>query len=151
MKLRHVCRSLASGAVIYIAMAACGAAESANAPLVDDGGGGGSLDALVDSFVDEVASPVKDAKAGPLAPLTFDEPCDKDIQISGTTAKGAVHAFPGKTVNDLALLRVVIPISGISFGGVPFDRATAADIFLSPGAALVACTAGQTVTFVLPQ
>lgn len=136
MRIGNVIRSLISGAVLYAAMAACGAAESANAPRgLDASTDESAADAFADAFVDELGNPVGDAVAGPLAPLVFVEPCDKTVAINGAPGKGATHSFPGKSVNDLAALRVVQPISGVTAGG---------------GVALVVCTSGS-VTFILPQ
>ncbi len=148
MRIGNVIRSLVSGSVLYAAMAACGAAESANAPRAD--GPTDAASAFADAFVDELGNPVGDAHAGPLAPMVFDEPCDKSVSINGTaTGKGAIHSFPGKSVNDLAALRAVLPTPGIAAGGLSFDRTLTTEIFLADGMALVVCT--STATFILPQ
>ncbi len=152
MKIAHVVRALLSGSAIYVAMAACGAAESSRAPLVD--GGESELD--VRSTSDALVNPVKDAKADPLPPLVVNEPCDKDVMVGSTTTKGAVHDFPGKTAADLSALRVLVPTGGtnITYGSKTFDRSTGGDVFVTAGSAVVLCgtaLAGQSVTFILPQ
>jgi len=157
MKISHVARALASGTVLYIAMAACGAAESGHAPPLADAADS-SLDAVAaaDAFADALVHPVKDAKADPLPPLTFDEPCDKDISVAGTMTKGAVHDFPGKTPAEISAVRVLVPTGGtaITYGAKTFERSTGGTLFVTAGSAVVLCgtaLAGQSVTFIFPQ
>ncbi len=152
MHLKTTLRALLSGGLLYVAMAACGAAETANAPSVD-GGPGAALDAFVDALGDELGQPVEDANAGPAPPTVAEEPCDKDVAINATSnGKGAIHAFAGKTAVDLAPLHAVVTYaaSSITANGVSFDHYQADSIFLHDGVALVLCRVGERVTFVLP-
>jgi hypothetical protein len=119
-------------------MAACSSAESAIS----------SPDAGL------LSSPVKDAKADPLPPLTFDEPCDKDSAKGPSTSKAAIHTFAGKSITDLAGLRALVdhPNEAVSSGPTSFDRTTVSEIHVNTaGVAMVRCAAGETVLFVLPQ
>lgn len=158
MHLKTTLRALLSGGLLYVAMAACGAAETANAPLVD-GGPGAAVDAFVDALGDELGQPVGDANAGPggnrapAAPTIAVEQCDKVVTtFSGGTSNGAIHAFPGKSTTDLAMLHAVVtyPNAPFTANGVAFDHHQADAIYLHDGVALVICPAGQSVTFVLP-
>ncbi len=105
MRLTHVFRSLASGFVLYVVMAACGASDNIVASMSDGGDVG---DALVDALGDALVNPVGDAKADPLPPDVATESCTKVLKFGGVDSYVAEHAYPGKTAAELSLVQTVI-------------------------------------------
>jgi hypothetical protein len=112
MRIGHLARTLGSGAALYVVMAACGGSDRAA-----ETGDAGAAE-LVDAFVDEVASPVKDAKADPVTPDVAVEQCDKVVKYQGSADYYvAEHAYPGKTIAQLSAVRVVITPSPAQIEG----------------------------------
>lgn len=160
MRISNVLRSLASGAVLYVVMAACGSSDSGGGS-VDAGSGGLDGADIIDAMIDDLGNPVKDAKADPLPPEVATEPCDKSgtLSVSPASYMFAVHDFPGRTVNDLANLRVVGHYGNAGgkpmIAGPPYEYGGAVPS-LRDGSATVNCgTSGalayDSITFILPR
>jgi|GEM_PF-6705736 len=167
MRVKESLRVFGGAVVVYMAIAACGASGGGSSGADDGGpaassssgasgsasssaGGGGLLDAIADALT----NPVKDAKAGPLPPLVATELCDKAFTYpGGAVGKAAIHAYPGKLVNDLAAIQVV-DHSGSYTGtaeGVAYTGAAKANIvYLADGSVAAVCGGGS-MTFILPQ
>lgn len=155
MRLVVAARSLGSGVLVYLVMAACGSSDSAVATMLDGGDG----DAVIDALIDGVVSPEDEASAGPLPPDVATEPCNKSGAIGPTGAVYAVHTYSGKTVNDLSAVRIVThaapssskhTIEGATYefgGGVPLLRDGAVAVFCGTTGA----SSYDSVTFILPQ
>jgi hypothetical protein len=157
------------GSVVVYVVVACGSAVSGVHGQGDDGGtvddatNGGSDDALgggsSSGLMDALANPVRDAKAQALPPITATESCDKQVPSTNgaITYLFAEHAFPGKSVNDLAGVRTVLHYAG-TIPNNPSGYNDAQGIAsLRTGYATVLCGAVQgtsnptSVTFILPQ
>lgn len=154
MRIATVIRSLVSGSVLYIAMAACAASDHGPSSALEDGGPTAALDA----FVDELGTPVKDANAGPLPPDVATEPCDKPGSVSGSTGRlFAVHSYPGKTIADLSAVRgqARMPAGAYTVGGVVYDTFPVTPIVRAGSVAVYCGGAGaltmDSVTLILPQ
>lgn len=180
MRAKETIRIFVGAVMVYVAIAACGAGSgggggngstalndgggsgsnggdsSGSGPGKGDSSGGGTLDAFMDAIADALVDPVKDANAGPLPPIVATEACDKAF-TTGPGGSFAVHAFPGKLVNDLGALQVITHAVGSSLkgtlGGQTYEHYTGAhSIYLRDGSAAVACyNAADTITFILPQ
>ena len=156
-------RSLASGFVIYVAMAACGASDGVVASMGGDGGSGGVVDeggSFVDAFVDALANPVGDAKAEPLPPDVATEQCNKTGTFGGNPSNFAVHDYPGKTVEELSAVRMVAHLASVQkadIGGVYDYSLTVLNASVRAGSVAVYCgavggnQAYDSVTFVMPR
>lgn len=136
MKLGHIARSSAAGAIIYVAMAACASSDHGQTAGAD----GGSL----------TTSPVPNASAAP-SPASVDvatEECSKPMTLSGQAWVYAEHAYAGASLEDLAA-----SVTAVAAGSGPpgYDRSTT---FLYPKAGAVAVPCGPaggqvtSVTFV---
>jgi hypothetical protein len=154
-KLNEIGRALAAGALVYVVMAACGnksAQDMAGAGVgvdeagTDTGSNGGWLDALTDS--------VTEARAAD-PPDIVTEPCSVTHPNAGPGAFWAVHAYPGKTVNELSAVRALAHIpdmpsstDGASLPGYAYHIAR---VQLKDGSAAVYCGGNyDSVTFILP-
>jgi hypothetical protein len=174
MHIKKVLGGLLSGAGIYAVMAACSAGGggggeaggpagpmASGQPIGSDSSSGG----FVDAFLDELVSPVPDAKAGPTAPTPPDiavETCTASYSQNYTNVSHfAEHAYPGKTVTDLAMVRVVAHLvrpQDMWTGSVPMENQVPATIVIRDGMVAVWCGfAGgggpaiyDKVTFILP-
>jgi hypothetical protein len=155
-RANEVLRALAAGALIYVVMAACsgkGGQDSAGAGVsgVDDAGSdregnSGMFDALTD--------PVPEAHGG-TPPEVATEPCNVTNPEAGAGFLWAVHAYAGKTVNDLSGVRALahIPSSPSSTSGsnLPGFDYHIVEVQLKEGAAAVYCGGNyDSVTFILP-
>jgi hypothetical protein len=143
MRFAVVARSLVSGLVVYVLAAACGASEKA-AMVADDGGDPGQV---ADAFVDELGRPVREASAEEAD--VAEEKCDKS---AGATAF-AVHAYPGKSVRDLARVVALVhrAAGGDTIAGEPFPSIQM-NAQIRAGAVAAQCYGpSDTVTFALPR
>jgi hypothetical protein len=161
MKIGHTTRTLLAGTTLYVVMAACSASDRGGPSrnFGADGGPLGDAHGIIDAFVDELAAPVSDAKAGPLAPDVATETCNSTGTYQGAATSFAVHNYPGKTVEDLSAVRIFGQLTngGASIGGSSYADSPSPLTFIRPGSIAVYCGvvggAAQfnTVTFVLPQ
>ena len=106
LRIAHTARTLLSGTALYLVMAACGASDKGVAAVAGDGGFVAALDAMGDAISD----PVRDARADPLPPDIATETCSANspiVKYGGADSYIVEHAYPGKTVQELALVRVV--------------------------------------------
>ncbi len=145
MRAKEVVRAVVGACAVYLAMAACSAHEQAGA-AADHGAGQDAATGL-----DALTNPVPEAQAGPAGADVAVEKCDKPGPMSGTSATFyAEHAYPGKSVTDLARVTVVVHAAQ----PFPFAAGDYQDIVASPyvksGAAAFPCGEGQSLTFVLP-
>lgn len=158
MKLQHLGRTLVSGALFYVIAAACGSSDNVGSAAKD----GGELDvvAAIDAIVDGVVDPVKDANADPLPPDVATEQCDKQGTVGAATYLYAVHAYAGKTVQDLSAVRVVLHYSNgaaqaPTIGGTNYDNAVTIPVLRDGSAAVFCGSAGSLIydkaTFILPK
>jgi hypothetical protein len=154
MRVNEGIKVLCGSIVVYVVVA-CGsagerAAESWDAGTASDAHHEGSAsDAVVDAILDAVTDPVGEAQA--LPPDITTENCSK---TSGNFVY-AEHAYPGKTVVQLAQISAIlhstqIPLPGYSDGS--------GGAYLRDGYAATICgttadpqSSRRTVTFVLPQ
>jgi hypothetical protein len=157
---------------VYLVVAACGAVNSSGGFFgddSDDAGESGSADrahlgdgivadgivtdderGVIDALLDPVLDPVGEAQAAP--PDIATESCSR---VGGSYVY-AEHAYPGKTVEDLAHLRVVMRYktdAGVT--QLPGYSRFVTLPWLKPGYAAVICgtTAAMyvdDVTFILP-
>jgi hypothetical protein len=152
-KLNEIGRALAAGALVYVVMAACSsktAQDTTGSGVgVDeagtDTGNGGWLDALLD--------PATEARAAD--PDIVTEPCNVTHAEAGPGFVWAVHAYPGKTVNELSAVRALAHIpdmpSGTSGSSLPGYNYHVAPVQLKDGSAAVYCGGSyDSVTFILP-
>lgn len=153
MRLSNVLRSLGSGIVVYLVVAACGSSDSAINAMLD----GGLTDSAI-ALVDGIANPIGEASADPLPPDIATEQCDKAGTTQGQASLYAVHAYPGKTINDLSSIRVIAHstaqfvhvVEGSTYGdllGAPQFRDGSVAVYCGPSATLFT----SSVTFILPQ
>ena len=95
MKVREIVRTLVGGCVVYVLMAACAGSEGAGR-----GGGNGSGGASGGGVTDPVAG----AQAG--EPTVVTEKCTKQGELDGMPILYAEHAFPGRSLDELAGVHV---------------------------------------------
>lgn len=151
MKLREVRRALFGGFAIYVLVAACSGAEDAR--VAGAGGSSGHDAGMLDAIADALTDPVGEAEAG-TPPDVATEPCDKVGDIGGTMFVYAEHAYPGKTVADLAPIAIAAHFTaGAAFAG--YEHSTVAGTYLAAGKVAVNCgpqsaPTFDSVTFVLP-
>jgi hypothetical protein len=158
MRYSHSAPKLVLGSIIvYVAMAACGGGPD---PLVsngkDAGTDGQSLDSTspVDAMLDALTDPVKEASAAP--PDVAVEQCDKISNLTGSQVLYAEHAYPNKTVVQLAGVVGVAHMKSVATQTLPSYSDAVLPVQLRPGFAAVVCgppgpNGYDTVTFVLPQ
>lgn len=145
MRWGYVGGSVLGAAAIYVCAAACSASSS---------GGGGALEdarAAVDALLDQIASPVADAKADTPPLQTATEACDKTYACNTVQCLYAEHAFPGRTAAELrtviaqaTFLPVVSAPAGYTVMNVP--------VFIKDGSVATYCgttatPAYQSITF----
>ena len=155
-KFNEIARALAAGALIYVVMAACGnknTPDSAGAGVsggeeagADTGGASGWLDALTD--------PVSEVQ-GAIPPDIATEPCNVTLPDGSPGVIWAVHAYPGRTVNELSAIRALAHIpdmpSSSSGSALPGYNHHVAQVQLKDGSAAVYCGGNyDSVTFILP-
>jgi hypothetical protein len=154
-KLNEIGRALAAGALVYVVVAACGnktAEDTAGAGVgvdeagSDTGSSGGWLDALTD--------PTTEARAAAPADIVT-EPCNVTHPDASPGFVWAVHAYPGKTVNELSAVRALAHIpdmpSSTSGSSLPGYSYHTAQVQLKDGSAAVYCGGNyDSVTFILP-
>lgn len=155
MRIAHVVRSFVSGTIVYVVATACGASDRI-ASVSTDGGEeahDGSVISLVDALGDVLANPVDDARADPLTPDIATETCSH-----GTSYKYAVHAYPGKSANELSAVRVVCLMhEAASVDGVTYAQSqNQTALLLREGSVALLCgpvggLACDSVTFILPR
>jgi hypothetical protein len=171
MRVEDIARSLAGGVVVYVVMAACSGSQDAPGRADVAGGSGGmqmsAVDAagsggavaereagILESLVDALAEPVAEAKAA-LPPDIATEQCNKTASYNGGAGyyMYAEHLYPGKTINDLANIRVVTHLTPASpFPGYEYQTGGA---YLANGRAAVPCgtngsTSSDSIVFILP-
>lgn len=148
MRLPLALRSLASGVCVYFVVAACGASESAISTALD----GGEAGAIADAFVERMTDPVEGASAEPLPPDVATEPCSTVLKYSGVDYYFAVHAYPGKSAEALALVHAVVPQTAVE--GYKYAPAVSAVKDGSVAAMCGSASAGQpthSITFIMPR
>lgn len=157
MRISHFVRSLASGATVYVVVAACGASGTGGSNIVD--AGQGPIDAIADAIVDSVVNPVGDARADPLPPDVATEPCNKQGSFSNTSPLYAVHAYPGKTAQDLTAVRALVhwapSATRHTVEGITYEQSTTVPL-IGPERVAVYCgvpgsASYDSVTFILPR
>lgn len=142
MKAKSVVQKVAGAVVVYVVVAACGAAGSSPTGTVDPTVRDGSdvFDGVVDAIVDGVVDPVGEANAGPVPPEVVTEPCNKTYACGSLTCRYAEHAFPGKTAEDLAASVVGVGDLDTSAHRPPgYSRQGAVALFLRDGSAAAGC------------
>jgi hypothetical protein len=152
MRLPTVVRTLGSGALFYVVMAACAASDRGGGFTADGGGPASALDA----FVDGVASPVGEASAQNAPPDVATEPCNKKGTGDYAGYVYAVHEYPGKTIAELSAVRVVAHYAKAAHivEGASFNH-YATTALLRDGSAAITCgpASGPSIdsaTFILP-
>lgn len=149
MRIQTMLRSLASGLAIYVAMAACSAAERTMS--ADPDASSASVGDALAGFLDEAGNPVGDALAD--TPDVSTEQCNKTGTFQGQPAWIAEHKYSGKSLGELALVRTLVPSTALD-GYTHLEHGSA---FVGDGKVAVYCgpKTGQpqfaSVTFVLPR
>ncbi len=129
MRAALVARSLVSGIVVYLLAAACAASDQVASAIADGG-------SVADVLADVIATPVNDARAEPLGPEVVTERCDKRVVYVSQEYFAAVHAYPGKTAAQLALVGTLLEQAGLP-DGYSHQRWTA--VFVKDGSVMVLC------------
>lgn len=160
MRLPLVARSLLSGALVYVLASACAATSHIPALDGDDSGGAGvsqrspsdSIRDAIADVVDEIVTPVPDAKAADPEPDIATESCLAVLKFNGSDAYFAQHHYPGKTRTDLATLHTLVESSQVE----GYTDALVPPTWVRDGSAVAFCgyvVAGAVatkITFVLP-
>lgn len=147
-----ILRTLASGAVLYVVMAACGSSDRVSDVVAGDGGIVGSDGDVVDALVDALVNPVKEASAAE-PPDVATEPCDKMLKYNNADWYVAEHAYPGKTAAELASVRVVFPTNALA----GYGQQVTVGQFVKDGSAATICgpvsngPPAFSYTFILPR
>lgn len=157
MKLSSVLGALASGSVLYLAMAACSASDGSHGPAAseatDEAGAssGGLLDAITNPVPSATAAPETSTRT------VSTEPCDKTYVQGGLTWRYATHDYPGATAADLAHVVVLIDYGIASSVNRPngYNQTTAVPMLRDGSAAFICGVDGQSatlasVTFIRP-
>ena len=142
MTVREIVRTLVSGCVVYVLMAACAGSEGAGR-----GGSGSSATAQGGGGVwNTVTDPVADAQAG--EPEVFTEKCDKKF---GNGMPYAEHTYSGKSLTDLATLVAIVHVGAADGSAPPGFSDYTTYVWLADGRAAATCSSpSDSVRFVLP-
>jgi len=153
-KFNEIARALAAGALIYVVMAACGNKNGQDTAALSGGEDAGADTGGTSGWLDALTDPVSEAQ-GATPPDIATEPCNFTLPDASTGFIWAVHAYPGKTVNELSAVRALahIPDMPSSFSGsdLPGYDHHVAQVQLKDGSAAVYCGGNyDSVTFILP-